>query len=90
VEDVEQMRKLELQKPTQTGEYFIALPIGRYYAYYADVKGYYSIVNYLDLTAAEAYKEMTTDVNLVSVEELQNSGKTIKLIIFSLILEAMH
>ncbi|HEY3252203.1 MAG TPA: OmpA family protein, partial [Ignavibacteria bacterium] len=79
-EDVEQMKEIGIAKTDpQTGEYFIALPIGRYYAYYADVKGYYSTVNYLDLTAAEAYKEMTTDVNLVSVEELENTGKPIKI-----------
>jgi len=62
-----------------TGEYFIALPVGRHYAYYADVKGYYSTVNYLDLTSAKAYQEMKTDVQLISIESLKKTGKSIKI-----------
>ncbi|MCX7877207.1 MAG: OmpA family protein [Ignavibacteria bacterium] len=63
----------------ETGEYFIALPTGKYYAYFADVKGYYSIVNYLDLTKAKAYEAIKTDMSVISVEELKNSGRTIKI-----------
>lgn len=79
-EDVEQMKEIGIAKTDPvTGEFYIALPIGKYYAYFADVKGYYSTVNYLDLTETEAYKEIKTDVNIVSVEELKNSGKPIKI-----------
>jgi outer membrane protein OmpA-like peptidoglycan-associated protein len=79
-EDVETLKEIGIAKTDPlTGEYYIALPFGRYYAYFADVKGYYSTVNYLDLTKEDAYKEMKTDVNIVSVEELKNSGKTIKI-----------
>jgi outer membrane protein OmpA-like peptidoglycan-associated protein len=79
-EDIDQMREVgEAKTNPQTGEYFIALPVGRYYAYYADVRGYYSTVNYLDLTNADTFKEINTDVELVSVEELKNSGKSIRI-----------
>jgi outer membrane protein OmpA-like peptidoglycan-associated protein len=79
-EDIDRLKEVgEAKTNPQTGEYFIALPVGRYYAYYADVKGYYSTVNYLDLTSEKAFKEITTDVNLVSVEELKNSGKGIRI-----------
>ena len=79
-EDIDRLKEVgEAKTNPQTGEYFIALPVGRYYAYYADVKGYYSTVNYLDLTAEKTFKEITTDVNLVSVEELKNSGKGIRI-----------
>jgi outer membrane protein OmpA-like peptidoglycan-associated protein len=78
-EDIDLLKEVgEAKTNPQTGEYFIALPVGRYYAYYADVRGYYSTVNYLDLTAEKAFKEINTDVNLVSVEALKNSGKGIR------------
>jgi outer membrane protein OmpA-like peptidoglycan-associated protein len=79
-EDIEQLKEVGTAKTDPaTGEYFIALPVGKYYAYFAEVRGYYSTVNYLDLTDAKTFKEMKTDVNLVSVEELKNSGKSIKI-----------
>lgn len=79
-EDIDQLKEIGIAKTDPaTGEYFIALPVGRHYAYYADVKGYYSTINYLDLTAAKAYQEMKTDVQLISIEELQKSGKGIRL-----------
>jgi outer membrane protein OmpA-like peptidoglycan-associated protein len=79
-EDVEQLKEVGVAKTDpETGEYYIILPNGRYYAYFAEVKGYYSTVNYLDLSAVEAYKELKTDVELVSVSELENSGKSIKI-----------
>ena len=78
--DVESKKEVGVAKTDPaTGEYFIALPTGRYYAYYADVKGYYSIVNYMDLTAAKAYEEVKTDMSVISIEELKKSGKAIKI-----------
>lgn len=78
--DVDQQKEVGVAKTDpNTGEYFIALPVGRYYAYYADVKGFYSPVEYLDLTNTKKYQEIKNDVKLVSVEELKNSGKSIKL-----------
>lgn len=79
-EDVEAKREVGVAKTDPvTGEYFIALPTGRYYAYYADVKGFYSIVNYLDLTAAKAFEQVETNMSVISIEELKNSGKAIKI-----------
>jgi outer membrane protein OmpA-like peptidoglycan-associated protein len=79
-EDVELKKEVGVAKTDPvTGEYFIALPIGKYYAYYADVKGYYGIVNYLDLTAAKAYEQINTNMSVISVEELQKTGKAIKI-----------
>lgn len=79
-EDVELKKEVGVAKTDPvTGEYFIALPTGRYYAYYADVKGFYSIVNYLDLTAAKAFEQINTNMSVISVEELKNSGKAIKI-----------
>lgn len=79
-EDVELKKEVGVAKTDPaTGEYFIALPTGRYYAYYADVKGYYSIVNYLDLTASKAFEQISTDMSVISIEELKKTGKAIKI-----------
>lgn len=79
-EDVELKKEVGVAKTDPvTGEYFIALPTGRYYAYYADVKGFYSIVNYLDLTAAKAFEQISTNMSVISIEELKKSGKAIKI-----------
>lgn len=79
-EDVEQMKEVgESKTDPETGEYYILLPNGKYYAYFAEVKGYYSEINYLDLSEVKDYTEIKTDVDLVSVEELKSSGKTIKI-----------
>lgn len=79
-EDADRLTEVGVAKTDPaTGDYFIALPVGKYYAYFAEVRGYYSTVNYLDLTDVNAFQEIKTDVNLVSVEELKNSGKSIKI-----------
>jgi outer membrane protein OmpA-like peptidoglycan-associated protein len=78
-EDVALNKEVGIAKTDpETGEYFIALPTGRYYAYYADVKGFYSIVNYLDLTAAKAFEQINTNMSVISVEELKKTGMAIK------------
>lgn len=79
-EDVKEAKEIgEAKTDPETGEYYMALPVGKYYAYYAEVKGYYSTINYLDLTDSNSYKEVKIDVNLTSVESLENSGKAIKI-----------
>lgn len=79
-EDVELKKEVGTAKTDpETGEYFIALPTGRYYAYYADVKGFYSVVNYLDLTAAKAFEQISTNMSVISIDELKKSGKAIKI-----------
>ncbi len=79
-EDVNLLKEVgEAKTDPETGEYFIALPVGKYYAYFAEVKGYYSTVNYLDLTDSSGYKEVKTNVNLASIESLEKSGKAIKI-----------
>lgn len=79
-EDVEKLKEVGVARTNpETGEYFIALPVGKYYAYYADVKGFYSTIHYMDLTDSIEYKEVTANIDLTSVESLQKSGKSIRI-----------
>ncbi len=79
-EDVDQLREVGVAKTDPaSGEYFIMLPVGKYYAYYADVKGFYSTVHYMDLTDSNAYKEVTANIDLTSVQSLKNTGRSIRI-----------
>jgi outer membrane protein OmpA-like peptidoglycan-associated protein len=79
-EDVQLNKEVGTAKTDpETGQYFIALPVGKYYAYYAEAKGYYSDVYYMDLTEKKDFQEINTDVNIVSIEELKESGKSIRI-----------
>lgn len=62
-----------------TGQYFIVLPVGKYYAYYAVARGFYSDVYYLDLTGQVDFKEVTANVNTISIDKLKESGKSIRI-----------
>jgi outer membrane protein OmpA-like peptidoglycan-associated protein len=63
----------------ETGRYFIALPVGKYYAYYAEARGFYSDIRYMDLTEVKKFQEVNTDVNVISVETLKETGKSIRI-----------
>jgi outer membrane protein OmpA-like peptidoglycan-associated protein len=79
-EDVAKLKEVGVARTDpETGEYFIVLPVGKYYAYYADVKGFYSTIHYMDLTDSNAYKEVTANIDLTSVESLKQSGKSIRI-----------
>lgn len=79
-EDIDQLKEVGVAKTNpETGEYFIALPVGKHYAYYADVRGYYSTIQYLDLSNVDKFTELKSDMNLVSIEELERTGRSIKI-----------
>ena len=79
-EDVAKQKEVGVARTDpETGEYFIVLPVGKYYAYYADVKGFYSTIHYMDLSDSSTYKEVTANIDLTSVESLKQSGRSIRI-----------
>jgi len=79
-EDIHQDKEVGTSRTDpETGKYFIALPTGRYYAYYAEAPGFYSDIYYMDLTEVKQFKEINTDVNVISVENLKETGKSIRI-----------
>jgi outer membrane protein OmpA-like peptidoglycan-associated protein len=51
-----------------TGSYKIVLPYGKVYSYIAKVDGYYSISNYIDLTAISEFKEIASNIEMKPIE----------------------
>jgi outer membrane protein OmpA-like peptidoglycan-associated protein len=66
-----------LKSDPQTGDYIIALPVGKNYGYFAEKNGYYSVSKNVDLLRDPGIKEHTEDIKLISAASLQ--GKPIKL-----------
>lgn len=68
-----------LKSDPMTGNYIITLSVGKSYGYFAEKEGYYSVSNNIDLTEETTHKEITVDIQLVSIKSLQETEKSIKL-----------
>jgi outer membrane protein OmpA-like peptidoglycan-associated protein len=62
-----------------TGQYFILLPSGGNYGYYADSGSYFSVSNHLDLTNDSTYRTITQDLSLYRVDDLVASGSPLRI-----------
>ena len=62
-----------------SGEYFIALPAGHMYGFYADKEGYVGKSENLDLTDKAEYAEYHMDITLYPVERLVQDNVVIRL-----------
>ncbi|MBD3286272.1 OmpA family protein [candidate division WOR-3 bacterium] len=63
----------------QDGSYFIALPLGKNYGYYAEKQGYYPVSENLDLSTDTQAVEITEDIVLVAIQELKKTGKPVRI-----------
>ncbi|MFQ5651223.1 MAG: OmpA family protein [bacterium] len=59
----------QLSSDPQDGSYFIALPLGKNYGYYAKVKGYYPTSSHVDLRTQTDALERTEDIVLVAIAQ---------------------
>lgn len=62
-----------LQTNPTNGRYFIVLPLGKNYGYYAQKKNYYPVSNNIDLRGVNAGDEITVDIELYSLKDLRES-----------------
>ncbi len=60
----------ELKSNPQNGNYFIVLPLGKKYGYYAEKRDYIPVSQYLDLTNVRDSITIQEDIVLVSVEKM--------------------
>lgn len=67
-----------LESNPQNGEYFIVLPAGKNYSYYAEKTGFYPITKNIDLKNIKENKKITIDITLVSQKVIEE-GKPIVL-----------
>ncbi|MBW2466412.1 MAG: OmpA family protein [Deltaproteobacteria bacterium] len=68
----------EANSDWRTGDYFIVLPAGHKYAYYAEKKGYMGASETLDFTGIDTYTEYQHDIILYPIEKLVDEKITIK------------
>ncbi len=61
----------QLKSDPQKGTYFIALPLGKNYGYYAEKKGYYPVSKNVDLSDKSKPLNITENIVLVSIEEMK-------------------
>ncbi|HEY3875182.1 MAG TPA: OmpA family protein [Candidatus Kapabacteria bacterium] len=74
----------EISSDPVTGSFFIALPLGRNYAYYAERQGYFPVSKNLDLrhdtvSGTDSTIHLDVDVTLASIKNLQASDSSIRL-----------
>ncbi len=67
----------ELRSNPRTGHYFIVLPLGKNYGYYAEKKGHYPTSSSIDLTNATAGEEIKENIFLTSAGEMKKNNASI-------------
>lgn len=68
-----------LKSNPQDGTYFIALPMGKEYGYYASRSGYYPVSRNVDLRKRKESADITENIVLASIEELKSSDVAVRL-----------
>jgi outer membrane protein OmpA-like peptidoglycan-associated protein len=69
----------ELRSDPRNGSYFIALPYGKKYKYYAERYGYYSESSFIDLTDIKDSTEYYHNIEMVSIRDMEKNKKKITL-----------
>lgn len=68
-----------LKSNPQDGSYFIVLPMGKNYGYYASKSGYYPVSRNVDLRKRKESEDITENIVLNSIEELKKSALAVRL-----------
>lgn len=68
----------QLKSNPQDGSYFIALPLGRNYGYYAEKEDFYPVSENIDLTEETEALDVTEDIVLVRMEMIKQ-GITVRI-----------
>jgi outer membrane protein OmpA-like peptidoglycan-associated protein len=63
----------------RTGVYYILLPAGRHYGYYAESGTYFSVSDNLDLQNTEQYQVVSENMTLYQMDELVQTGEALRI-----------
>lgn len=69
----------ELRSNPTDGRYFIILPLGKNYGYYASRTGYYPVSKNIDLTARTDTANRVENIVLIKIEEMKEKGVTVRI-----------
>lgn len=61
------------------GSYFIILPVGKNYGYFASKEGYYPVSKNLDVTNFKKFKEVKEDIKMISLEEMKKMKLAVRI-----------
>ncbi len=69
----------ELKTNPQDGTYFITLPLGKNYGYFAEKSGYYPASKNIDLRGKKESVNLTVDIVLVPIKDLAEKGTAVRI-----------
>lgn len=69
----------QLRSKATTGEFYITLPVGGIYAYFATIKGYLNQSQKIDLSKEKKFREVNFEMKLVSIDSAVKEGTEITL-----------
>lgn len=69
----------QLKSNPQDGTYFIALPLGKNYGYFAEKKGYYPVSKNIDLLGTSESKNITENIVLVSIQDIKEKEISVRI-----------
>lgn len=69
----------ELSSDPETGRYFITLPLGKNYGYYAEKEGYYPVSNSIDLRKSDEGVDMEVNIVLAPIDKIIEEGLAVRL-----------
>ena len=69
----------QLMSKATTGEFYITLPVGGQYAYFATIKGFLNQSQKIDLSKDKKFREVNFEMKLVSIDSAISQGTEITL-----------
>ncbi len=69
----------QLKTDPVKGNYFITVPLGKNYGYYAEKEGYYPVSNNVDLTNEKGFVNITENIVLVPVKKIAEEGVAVRI-----------
>lgn len=69
----------ELSSDPETGRYFITLPLGKNYGYYAEKEGYYPVSKSIDLRKSEQGVDIEVNIVLAPIDKIIDEGMAVRL-----------
>jgi len=79
-EDLETGKNVgQLKSDPRKGAYFIVLPLGKNYGYYAEKKGYYPVSKNVDVRDKSKPLNITENIVLISIEEMKAKELSVRI-----------
>lgn len=69
----------QLKTDPQKGSYFITVPLGKNYGYYAEKIGYYPVTNNVDLRKTKEAVNLTVNITLVPIKKVAEEGMAVRI-----------